>query len=88
MTVKFGFELKGLGNVDDYFFYGKCFKVFNLFRLLENELMEKFSMKGRNKNKHKFSGSRVCETVVGSNISQIMRSKIKILAIRYILRYF
>ena len=43
--------------------------------------MEKFSVKGRNKNKYKFSGSRVCETVVGKDISQIIKSKIKVLAI-------
>ena len=40
-------------------------------------------MKGRNKNKYKFSGSRVCETVVGKNISQIVKSKIKVLAISH-----
>ena len=40
-------------------------------------------MKGRNKNKYKFSGSRVYETVVGKNISQIVKSKIKVLAISH-----
>ena len=40
-------------------------------------------MKRRNKNKYKFSGSRVCETVVGKNISQIVKSKIKVLAISH-----
>ena len=38
-------------------------------------------MKGRKKNKYKFSGSRVFETVVGKNISQIVKSRIKVLAI-------
>ena len=29
--------------------------------------MERLNLQGRNKNKHKFSGSRVCKTVVGKN---------------------
>ena len=37
-------------------------KAFDLFWLLENETMEIYSMGRRSKNKHKFSGMRVCET--------------------------
>ena len=52
--------------VDEYKFLMrslmKCFdEVFNLFRLLENEILEMFSMRERRKNKHKFSGTKVCK---------------------------
>ena len=41
----------------------QALKAFNLFRLLEKETMEIFSMSGRNKSKHKFGGMKVCEAV-------------------------
>ena len=40
----------------------QALKAFDLFWLLENEIMEIYSMGRRSKNKHKFSGMRVCET--------------------------
>ena len=36
-------------------------KVFNLFRLLENETLEMFSMRERHKSKYKFGGNKVCK---------------------------
>ena len=33
--------------------------MFNLYRLLENETLEMFSMRQRRKSKHKFDGSKV-----------------------------
>ena len=41
----------------------KVLKKFDLFRVLDNEVMEKFSMKGRNKNKHKFWVSKISEAL-------------------------
>lgn len=38
-------------------------KAFNLFQLIENETMEIFSMRVRNKSKHKFTGMKVSKTV-------------------------
>ena len=35
--------------------------MFNLFRLLENETLEMFSMWERHKSKHKFDGTKVCK---------------------------
>ena len=35
--------------------------MFNLFRLLENETLEMFSMRERRKSKHKFNGTKVCK---------------------------
>ena len=35
--------------------------MFNLFRLLENETLEMFSMRERCKYKHKFGGTKVCK---------------------------
>ena len=40
----------------------QALKPFNLFRLLENETMEIFSMGERSKSKHKFGGLKVCKT--------------------------
>ena len=37
----------------------KDLKAFNLFRLLENETLEMFSMRERRKRKHKFGGNKV-----------------------------
>ena len=37
--------------------------MFNLFRLLESETMEMFSMRARNKSKYTFVATKVCETV-------------------------
>ena len=39
----------------------KALKAFNLFRLLENETMEMFSIGEWSKSKHKFGGTKVCE---------------------------
>ena len=39
----------------------QALKAFNLFKLLENQTMETFSMGGRSKSKHKFGGIKVCE---------------------------
>ena len=39
----------------------QALKVFNLFKLLENQTMETFSMGGRSKSKHKFGSMKVCE---------------------------
>ena len=39
----------------------QALKAFNLFRLLENETIEMFSMGERNKSKHNFGGTKVCE---------------------------
>ena len=36
-------------------------KAFNLFRLLENETLEIFSMRERRKSKHKFGGTKACK---------------------------
>ena len=36
--------------------------MFNLFRLLENETFEMFSMRERRKSKHKFGETKICET--------------------------
>ena len=35
--------------------------MFNLFRLLENDTLEIFSMGEGRKNKHKFGGTKVCK---------------------------
>ena len=35
--------------------------MFNLFRLLENERLEMFSIRERRKSKHKFGGNKVCK---------------------------
>ena len=35
--------------------------MFNLFRVLENETLEMFSMRKRRKNKHEFGGTKVCK---------------------------
>ena len=35
--------------------------MFNLFRLLENETLEMFSMPERRKSEYKFGGSKVCK---------------------------
>ena len=39
----------------------QALKEFNLFKLLENQTMETFSVGGRSKSKHKFGGMKVCE---------------------------
>ena len=39
-------------------------KVFNLFRLLENEILEMFSKRERRKSKHKFGGTKVFKAEV------------------------
>ena len=39
--------------------FDKDLKAFNLFRLLENETLEMFSMRERRKRKHKFGGTKV-----------------------------
>ena len=39
----------------------QALKVFSLFRLLENETMEMFSIGEWSKSKHKFGGTKVCE---------------------------
>ena len=39
----------------------QALKAFNLFKLLENQTMETFSVGGRSKSKHKFGGMKVCE---------------------------
>ena len=36
--------------------------MFNLFRLLEKETLEMFSMLKRRKNNYKFGGTKVCKT--------------------------
>ena len=35
--------------------------MFNLFRLLENEILEMFSIREKRKSKHKFGGAKVCK---------------------------
>ena len=35
--------------------------MFNLFRLLENETLEMFSIRERRRSKHKFGGTKVCK---------------------------
>ena len=35
--------------------------MFNLFRLLENETLEIFSMRKKRKRKHEFGGTKVCK---------------------------
>ena len=40
----------------------QALKPFNLFRLLENETMEIFSMGERSNGKHKFGELKVCKT--------------------------
>ena len=35
--------------------------MFNLFRLLENDTLEIFSMRERRKSKNKFGGTKVCK---------------------------
>ena len=37
----------------------------SLFRLLENEILEMFSMRDRRKSKHKFDGTKVCQAEEG-----------------------
>ena len=39
----------------------QALKALNLFKLLENQTMETFSMGRRSKSKHKFGGMKVCE---------------------------
>ena len=39
----------------------KELKVFNLFRLLENETLKIFSIRERRKSRHKFGGTKVCK---------------------------
>lgn len=50
-------------------------KAFNLFQLLENEPMEIFSMRVRNKSKHKFTGMKESKTV---DEREYLRPKIQI----------
>ena len=40
----------------------RALKAFNLFKLLENEIMEMFNMGERSKSKRKFGWTKVCET--------------------------
>ena len=35
--------------------------MFNLFRQLENQILEMFSVRERRKSKHKFGGTKICK---------------------------
>ena len=46
----------------------QVFEMSNLLNLLEKKTMKTFSMTVRNKSKHKFAATKVCETVEGKII--------------------
>ena len=58
-------------------------KTFNSFSLLENETMEMFSVTVRNEGKHKFAGTKVCETVEEWRIFNSLNSKWRYWLVRY-----
>ena len=46
----------------------KGLKAFNLFRLLENEILEMFGEREKRKSKHEFVGNKVCKAEEVGNI--------------------
>ena len=74
------FRVKGSWQCWWFIFYVKRLKYLIYLSYWTTKWWRSLLWKGEVK-ANKFSGSRVCETVVGKNISQIVKSKIKVLAI-------